>query len=528
MEVTRRRFVRDAGAVTLGFLGVKALLSDSAQAQTLPNASVGYGPLVRDPDRLLDLPEGFSYKVISRAGESMADGLRVPNKFDGMCALPGPDGVTILIRNHEVTHEDNANGAFGSRRELLDKVDPQMFYDAGRGTRPQPSMGGTTTLVYDTTQKELVTQFLSLAGTIRNCAGGPTPWNSWVTCEETVDRAGSSRNVDHGYNFEVPATTTPTLANPVPLKAMGRFNHEAIAVDPKSGIVYETEDRDDGLFYRFIPEIPGQLSAGGKLQALKVKDKPKLDTRNWTTRPTVLPGEILEVEWIDMDDVESPSDNLRSRGFNAGAARFARGEGMWYGLDAIYFACTTGGRTRFGQVWRYVPSPLEGTPGEAEQPGRLELFVESTSSRLMKNADNLTITPWGDVIICEDHTDGQVPHLVGITPVGQYYRLARNSRSSSELAGATFSPDGSTLFVNVYDPGVTFAITGPWHVSEGDLVRDGKIDHQDIRAALEKSVGLRETTAEDLQVADFDKNGQIDVIDAVQILRNAFGFYNPS
>jgi secreted PhoX family phosphatase len=317
------------------------------------------------------------------------------------------------------------------------------MYDPGKAA---PSLGGTSTVVYDTKKQKVVRQFLSLAGTLRNCAGGPTPWDSWVTCEESVEKAGKLCAMDHGWCFEVPATDQPKLADPIPLKGMGRFNHEAIAVDPETGYVYETEDRHDGLIYRFLPKVAGKLAQGGKLQALVAKGKKSLDTRNWE-KTTVRLGEKIAVTWMDVDDVESPKDDLRFRGFAAGAARFARGEGMWYGNNGIYFTCTNGGKKKYGQVWKLTGDELE-------------LFAEPNDKDVVDNCDNLTVAPWGDVILCED--GGGKQYLVGVTPKGKFYKLARNSSGGSELAGATFSPDGTTLFVNVQHRGLTLAITGPW------------------------------------------------------------------
>lgn len=388
----------------------------------------------------------------------MSDGFVVPTVPDGMGAFPGPGGHTILVRNHEVNvGVPGEKGPFGPANELLETLGRDALYDAGAADAP--ALGGTTTVVYDTRDQQIVSQHLSLIGTVRNCAGGPTPWGSWITCEESTVTAGEIMARDHGYNFEVPATSDARIAEPVPLKAMGRFNHEAVAVDPATGIVYQTEDRPDGLIYRFIPNSPERLRDGGRLQALMVRGRPGLDTRNWA-ETTVEPGTWLDVEWVDMDDVEAPDDDLRYRGFHEGAARFARGEGMWYGNDAVYFACTNGGKAEAGQIWIYEPSPVEGTEGERDDPGRLQLFIEPNDPNLVENCDNVTVAPWGDLFLCEDGPGEQ--HLVGVTPEGALYRFGRNALSASELAGATFSPDGTTLFINIQHEGWTLAITGPW------------------------------------------------------------------
>ena len=142
---------------------------------------------------------------------------------------------------------------------------------------------------------------------------------------------------------------------PFPLKAMGRFNHEAAAVDPRTGIVYLTEDRGDSLFYRFIPKVSGQLHKGGQLQALVIKNKPSYDTRNWET-PAMKHQEWHDTEWINLTNPESPEDDLRLRGYKEGAALFARGEGVHWGDQELYFRCTNGGEKQLGQVMRYSPS----------------------------------------------------------------------------------------------------------------------------------------------------------------------------
>lgn len=133
---------------------------------------------------------------------------------------------------------------------------------------------------------------------------------------------------------------------------------------------------------------------------------------------------------------------------------------MWTGRDEILFACTTGGIARIGQIWKYRPSPAEGLAGERDAPGTLELSIEATEGGVIENADNLTIAPWGDVIVCEDGPSGN--GLVRVSPSGEVDRFAMNRISGSELAGACFSPDGNTLFVNIQHQGITVAIDGPW------------------------------------------------------------------
>ncbi len=464
-STSRRDFLALAGSASLGFLGFYQYLNSPVEAGTLPiNSPAGYGPLLPDPKGILNLPKGFSYEIISRKGDRMSDGLLVPGAADGMATFRGPWGKTIIIRNHEMSPDPKNGGAFGENNELFSQVDAALLYDAGRGQ--QPHLGGTTTLVYNHASGKVETQYLSLAGTARNCAGGPTPWNSWITCEETtvVPTAENFCEQEHGYNFEVAASTKVKLNKAMPIKGMGRMNHEAVAVDPRTGIVYLTEDAGDSLIYRYIPNKPGKLLQGGKLQALKIMGHPSQDTRNWETlqTPAFPKNKLFDVEWVDMENVESPKNDLRYQGFEKGAARFARGEGMWYGKNEVYFACTNGGPISAGQVFRYIPGQYEGQSGEKSAPGKLELFVESEDRDILKNCDNLTVSPWGDVVMCEDHPH---PFIVGVTAKGELYKLGENVGYESEFAGGVFSPDGSIYFVNIQGPGLTLAIRGPWKVA---------------------------------------------------------------
>lgn len=461
MTSSRRNFLTHASGVAAGFLGLNRYL----QAQDAPSALERYGALVPDAHKILDLPAGFQYRVLSRLGDRMSDGYRVPGQPDGMAAFPGADGRVILVRNHEIGHAYWERGPFEDNRKLPKNFDPALCYDRG-SNGSQPFVGGTTNLVYHPKTGEVESQFLSLFGTDRNCAGGPTPWGTWITCEEPEDLT-SPWGLRHGYCFEVPATAEPGLVTPEPLRGLGRFRHEAIAVHPASGIVYLTEDRSDGMIYRFVPDVPGDLRKSGKLQALAIRGHDSANTRNWPGDKETFPiGTPRPVRWIDLEDIEGRYDDLRDRGVKAGAARFSRGEGMWYGSgeksggEAIYWCCTDGGAITRGQVFRYRPGPAEGRPGEDDRPGTLELYLEPNDQDLLENGDNITVAPWGDLIICEDSKSTNA--VRGVTPAGEIFTLARNALNDSEFAGACFSPDGAILFVNIQTPGLTLAITGPW------------------------------------------------------------------
>ncbi|MCI5081368.1 MAG: PhoX family protein [Saprospiraceae bacterium] len=461
-SLPRRKFVKQAGVVGLGFMALWRCTNAAKKPETSSDSSTTstkpvFPSMQTDPNNYMDLLAGFQYKIISKAGEAMDDGFLLPGRPDGMGAFRLDDQRVILVRNHENSPTTPQFSAFGPTNELLPKLTSDQLYDAGQMTFP--GLGGTTTFVYNEETQQIEKQYLSLAGTYRNCAGGITPWGSWLTCEEDVTKKEGKIEKDHGYVFEVPASAEMGLAEPKPIKEMGRFNHEAVCVDPATGIVYQTEDRGNGLIYRFIPNEKDNLHAGGRLQMLAVKGQPSFDTRNWEKK-TLEVNQTLEVEWMDVENADAPEDNLRLTGFEQGAACFARGEGMWFGEQEMYFACTNGGKKMFGQVFRYVPSPFEGTEKEAEQPGKLELFAESEDSDLLQMCDNLTIAPWGDVILCEDN--GDLNYIRGIRPNGEMYTLGCNRSSGSEFAGAVFSPSGKTLFVNIQENGETLAITGPW------------------------------------------------------------------
>ena len=447
MALSRRGFFSLAGTTAAGVAVASPLQALFARAAFGQSVTTGYGALApvmpenvaelppEYQNSLLQLPPGFKYTAFSIEGQPMSDGSLVPADHDGMAAFPGPRGTTLLVRNHELS--PNETPAVQAPSSM--KYDPLCA-------------GGTTTLIVSADRK-LVRDYTSLAGTYRNCAGGPTPWGSWVSSEENTSTPagnnGGSRDVStkHGYNFEVPARGG--LVTPVALTDMGRFNHEAIAVDPATGYVYETEDRGDSCFYRFKPNQYGQLNSGGILEAMVIKGMPAVNTK---TGFLSMKGQPLEVEWVTLQDVDPAEDTLRFEAQDKGAAIFSRGEGIWYGNSEIYWTCTNGGDAGLGQVWRYDPDT-----------DTVSLFVESEDQSVLDNPDNITVAPFGDVFLCEDG-DGE-QYIVGVTPQGELYQFAKNNLNTREWAGACFSADGKTMFVNIQTPGITFAIwpeSGSW------------------------------------------------------------------
>ncbi|MGI9248646.1 MAG: alkaline phosphatase PhoX, partial [Woeseiaceae bacterium] len=395
--LNRRRFIQS----------IAAAAATPATMQSCAASELSPGKLRPDAGRILDLPDGFQYRIVSRAGAAMSDDLRVPGAHDGMAAFAGENGRVILITNHEMNTHWSDGSPFGDSYIELPEATRSLLYD--RGSDKTPALGGTTTTLYNPTTGETEKQFLSLAGTEINCAGGPTPWGSWLSCEECFEMPGRrfeygrviTRDQRHGYVFEVPSSVSG-LVDARPIKAMGRFEHEACAVHEITGIVYMTEDRYHSLFYRYIPSTPGKLHEGGRLQALAIEGHSSVTTHNWSAVPQTSLNAPMHTRWIDLDDVDSAENDLRLRGAARGAATFARGEGLSAAGDRFAFTCTIGGPARLGQVFTYVPSPFEGTPAEKNAPGLLTLIAEADENSLLRNCDNLTMAPWGDLIVCED------------------------------------------------------------------------------------------------------------------------------
>lgn len=431
------------------FLGTTALATAFSSLNT--HLSSAEKPVVQqlsnDLNGLLNLPEEFTYKIISRMGNRMSDGFKVPGQFDGMAAFTGDGDETILIRNHEIGLQFLHLGPFENNAIFPKELDKDLSYNSGRKGYP-PYVGGTTTLVYNQKTKEVSNEYLSLTGTDRNCAGGVTPHGTWITCEEPLDTT-SILGRHHGYCFEVKPNQATQLQKAVPIKEMGRFRHEAIAVDAESGIVYLTEDRHEGLLYRFIPKYRNDYYKGGTLQALAATETATLDTRNWNGI-TLPMNKATSIEWVTIDNPESPDDDLRFQGAKKGCAIFARAEGCWAENGEVWFVCTNGGPSKQAQLFKIDTK---------KQILRLEYQPEGTD--LLTNGDNLTIAPNGDVFICEDRAKG-ASKLQVFPKNGAPYTFAENILNRSELAGACFSPNGQTLFLNIQSPGYTLAIEGAW------------------------------------------------------------------
>jgi uncharacterized protein len=485
-----------AGGTVLSLTALGRLSARSARAASGRHMrGGGYGPLVEmkpsNPDHIraagfpdladfpiLALPRGFEYRAFSIIGGKLSDGNTVPVNHDGMAAFPHSStrGIVRLIRNQEDRAAPGAGSVGGPAATK---------YDASGG-------GGNVTLDYDERRQRLVQDYISLNGTIVNCAGGiGFGFGAWLTCEETVE--GLPRwGQPHGYVFEVPLNVEPgELRRPEPIKAMGRFAHEALAVDQNTGVVYLTEDAGSGFgsgLYRFLPKRRRDLLDGGRLQMLGIARHPQADLREGQRV-----GQELRVRWFDII-VPDPADpgqqsptSTFNQGFGAGGAKFNRLEGCWFDSGHVFFVSTSGGdakngdvnsdgfREGYGQVWRFKPDGDRDDDG-----GELELTFESPGVDVLDSPDNLTVTPRGGLILCEDDAgsndgDGHplapgitdVNRLIGISRDGEAFELAINRLNDSELAGACFSPSGDTLFANIFGTGaagtgMTVAITGPW------------------------------------------------------------------
>ncbi len=415
----RRGFLQAGAALTL-------LQASDARAQSTQRRK-----LVPDPNGILDLPPGFSYRVLTHAGERMSDGYRTPGNPDAMGVFSGPHGELALMRNHEVMPGDRDNGPLSPGQ-----APPPEAYDPD-------GAGGVTRVLLDPNTLEIRRTNLVLAGTHWNCAGGLSPWG-WLSCEEIFFP-------HHGYVFLCP-TDADHVVPAKPIKPYGRFRHEAATVDPQTLIAYLTEDMGDAAFYRFVPNDRAQPFVG-KLQALAAKGTDRFDTGY------MQPGQRVAVHWVDVPESDPEDDNVRLQAHERGAARFWRTEGLWLAGGDAYLCATAGGPIGRGQVFRLHHSP--------QSEAYLELVTQATDTAVLDMPDNITVSPHGHVYVAEDGLEGNF--LRRITLDGGVIDFARNALSLSEFAGPCFSPDGRHMFVNIQHDGLTLAITGPFADEPGLL-----------------------------------------------------------
>jgi secreted PhoX family phosphatase len=458
-SASRRAFL-GGSAATLGFAlaGAGSLDPFISSAGAATRTSAGYGPL-SPAGPVLALPKGFSYKVIGQSGVAGAGGFVHPGDPDAMGCFAQPGGGSVIVSNHELA---------GSDKYAVPHVEG-LVYDTG-------GIGGTSTIVLDA-DNEVLEQYTSVAGTWNNCAGGVTPWGTWLTCEETEARAGGVLTKDHGYVFEVDPTSQAANVGraPIPLKFLGRYAHEAAAVDPATGAIYLTEDASgpNGLYFRWTPPAgftPGKgalhaLAADGAvevgaLEAMRCFDEDGNHVPDLSVATEV--NTKYTVEWVPVPDRDARTVSVRKQLTNDQVTRSRKLEGQWWGDGGAYFVASYARRSdgstneHDGQVWFYDPKKsrvvLTTIFGVNTDP--------DADAGNFDGPDNITVSPHGGLILAEDG-EGR-SHLVGVTEQGKAYPLARNLVNDSEFAGPVFSADGSTLFASIQSPGYTVAITGPW------------------------------------------------------------------
>jgi secreted PhoX family phosphatase len=385
-----RRLVLKAGVLGGALLAADALFARRASA--VPR----YSPVGPADANGLQLPPGFSSRIVARSNQLVTGTTykwhRAP---DGGRVFPVPNGWAYV---------SNAELASGS--------------------------GGASMIRFN--QSGAITDARRiLSGTNRNCAGGDTPWGTWLSCEE----------VDNGRVWEVdPLGGSPAVAH----LAMGRFNHEGAAVDGANRTVYMTEDAGSGLFYRYR-YAQAQNLASGVLEAARVQ--------NGT------------VSWVQIPDPAARTTPTRKQ--VSGLTKFNGGEGIWFSNGIVNFA--TKGDDR---VWAYDTTITPGAPGQI----RVVYDWRTTANPVvLRGVDNIAVRNNGDIFVCEDQGALQParpedPEICIIQPDGEVSVFLRAvGHQQSELTGAAFNPAGNRMYFSsqrgttgTVGGGITFEVTGPF------------------------------------------------------------------
>lgn len=454
----RRSFLASAAAAGVG-LGLGSTFWQTAFATPAPLGPGPYGPIdQRRPDENgIILPAGFRSRVIARTGDLVPGTNFVwPTAPDGQATFPTGDGGWILVTNSE-----------WASAELLRGV--------GFPSESAGALGAGVSAIRFARNGRIADAYRILAGSDINCAGGPTPWGTWLSGEEwdfvgvtkpqlaaafgpaAADYFFREGSVRAGQMWECDPTRP---SEGVPLPALGLFQHEAAAVDVSTNVVYLTEDQRNGLLYRFVPDSPNiggrpDLSSGS-LQAAQVLD----------------PGGVVTgssaVTWIPVPD-PTATGGVPTRFQLPAATRFQRGEGMWFDSGVVYFTTTSDDR-----VWAYDCASAEISV----------IYDRATAGpdAPLSGADNLTVHPFtGDLYVAED---GGNMELVTITspddpngrvsaPFARFTPAAGVPQVGTELTGPCFDPSGTRLYVSSQrgiqtssfpfpQQGITYEITGPF------------------------------------------------------------------
>lgn len=395
-----RRALLRAGALASGALLAPRLFTDSLRRAVAAPAQPGrgpYGPLGAQNASGLRLPAGFDSRVIAQAGQQISGtGYVFPPFPDGAATFPTDDGGFILVCNSEVPEE------------------------AG------PGQGGASAIRFDR-GGQVKAAYRILSGTTNNCAGGRTPWGTWMSGEE----------YDGGRIWECdPLGVKPAVAH----DAMGVFTHEAVCVDPDAKRLYLSEDKAGGLFYRFTPAAYPDCSKGLLEAAARAADG--------------------VVSWHAIPDPLAKAKPTREQ--VKAATPFQRGEGIWFDDGIVYLATTSDER-----IWAY------NTGTET-----MEVLYDAKAVKdpPLRKVDNVTVSPSGDVFVCEDPgligigvitPEGQVARFLEVTGTGQRVPPGLPEDVDNETTGVVFDPSGTRLYFSAqrgYGTGTLFEVTGPFRL----------------------------------------------------------------